>query len=312
MPTSQKVEKDKYELISVWDTDAKNYGEFNLPYKLFDVPTEELSKNAFWRNLFIYAKSYALEAGCGTGKNSLVLTKIGVSSVLLDFSRDTILYCKELFRRCSCEGFFVVADLMHLPFKEAAFSFVHSDSSLEHVVGFKEAIREIARVTHIGGFVFVTVPNKMRLDGSDLHKKLARVEHMTTSFSTHQLRDSFQTEFLVVKIFGYDVISPGLMILIRSATNFLTQNAAGSMSRLRNNAEHAAAKHARYEAGYSILETVFLKWLDGPGLSQRLIRNWLISEQPCFLGFNLCIIAKKITPRTLNRSHLSRTPNKKS
>lgn len=305
MSTYQKAELDEYEQVAVWDTDAKNYRNLGLPGEMFEVSTSELRQNVFWKNLFKYSRGLALEAGCGTGKNSLVLTKKGVTPVLLDFSRDTISYCKELFHDCGCDGFFIVADLLHLPFKLGAFDFVHSDSSMEHIVGFEEAIREIARVTRDGGHVFVTVPNKMRLDGSDLHKKLARVEHLTNSFTANQLRNSFETQFLVVKVFGYDVISPTLMLILRSITKSISKKASHSIGVLRDSASRSAARHARYEAGSSILEAAVLKWLDGSSIGQRLIGKWLTGEHSCFLSFNLCIVAKMVSLSDVKESFVS-------
>ena len=86
-----------------WDEDSSNYEELSLPYCIFSTPLDDLCQSVFWRSLLKYASGLALEAGCGTGKNSLVLTKKGVIPVLLDFSKDTIRYCKHLFNSCGCE-----------------------------------------------------------------------------------------------------------------------------------------------------------------------------------------------------------------
>lgn len=281
------------QLVEPWNKDARDYAELSLPYRIFTTPMDELMQSAFWRNLLRYASGLALEAGCGTGKNSLILARNGVKPVLLDFSRRTIEYCKALFKRCGCDAFFVVADLTRMPFRTGAFDFVHSDSTLEHVVDHAEAIREVARVIRKGGYVFATVPNKLRIDGSDLHAKIAHVEHISCSFTSKQLRSLFESSFEVIRIFGYDFISPAIMIILRKFTKNVLGNQKSKTKVLTDRAARSAATCARAEAGSSMLELMFLTWLYGAGVAQRSIRRWLVEEHSPLLSFNLGVVAKK-------------------
>ena len=280
-------------LVVPWDKDARNYAELSLPYRIFTEPMDELSQSAFWRNLLRYASGLALEAGCGTGKNSLILARNNVEPVLMDFSIRTIAHCKDLFRRCGCDALFVVADLTRMPFKTGIFDFVHSDSTLEHVVDYAEAIREIARVTRKGGYIFATVPNKLRIGGSDLYAKLAHVEHISRSFTPKQLKKLFETYLKVIKIFGYDVISPTMTAILRRLTKNAPSKRNFKTKTIRDRAARSAARYARAEAGSSVLELMFLSWLDKKGAMQRTICRWLVEEHSCLVSFNLGVIAKK-------------------
>jgi ubiquinone/menaquinone biosynthesis C-methylase UbiE len=280
-------------LAAPWDKEARDYAELSLPYHIFTTPIDELLQSTFWRNLLGYAAGLALEAGCGTGKNSLILARNNVKPVLMDFSRRTIVYCKDLFRRCGCDALFVVADVTRMPFKTGVFDFVHSDSTLEHVVDYTGAIREIARVTGKGGYIFATVPNKLRIDGSDLHAKLAHVEHISRSFTPKQLKKSFETYLKVIKIFGYDVISPTITVMLRR----LVKNAPSmwniKTNIIRDKVARSAARYTRAEAGSSALELMFLSWLDKRGAIQRTVRRWLVEEHSCLISLNLGVIARK-------------------
>jgi len=280
-------------LVVSWDKNATNYAELSLPYHIFTAPMDELLQSAFWRNLLRYSSGLALEAGCGTGKNSLILARNNIKPVLVDFSRRTIVYCKNLFRRRGCDALFVVADLTQMPFKTGAFDFVHSDSTLEHVVDCTGAIREIARVTRNRGYVFATVPNKLRIDGSDLHAKLAHVEHISRSFTPKQLKKLFETHLKVIKIFGYDVVSPTMTAILRRLTRNASSKRNLKTKTIRDRVARSAAKYARAEAGSSVLELMFFSWLDKKGAMQRSIRRWLVEEHSCLVSINLGIIAKK-------------------
>jgi ubiquinone/menaquinone biosynthesis C-methylase UbiE len=60
---------------------------------------------------------------------------------------------------------FVEADARKLPFKDEEFDVVVAFSTIEHIPdeGWRKALAEIARVTKKGGYVVVTIPNKLNI-----------------------------------------------------------------------------------------------------------------------------------------------------
>lgn len=285
------------QLTEHWDDDSSSYDKLSLPYRVYSAPLDELCQSVFWRNLLKNASGLALEAGCGTGKNSLVLTKKGVTPVLLDFSKDTIRYCKRLFSRCGCEGFFVVGDLTRMPFREMVFDFVHSDSTLEHVQDYGNATKEIFRITKKGGDIFITVPNKLKLDGSDLHAKITHIDYINRSFTPNQFTKDFNKYFKIEKVFGYDILSPVYMVIVRKIAKIIPAvgNNQSENTTIHEQAARSAAICARTEAGSNFLELTVFNWLERKGLAQRSIRKWLLAEHSTLVSFNLGLLAKKCT-----------------
>ncbi|MCB4790965.1 MAG: class I SAM-dependent methyltransferase [Elusimicrobia bacterium] len=74
-----------------------------------------------------------IELGCGTGTLSGVLAKKGRSVTLIDYSPDTIDFCKNVFGCAGLEASFLVADVLKtLSLKENSFDCVWSCGLLEH------------------------------------------------------------------------------------------------------------------------------------------------------------------------------------
>lgn len=272
---------------SSWDKSASNYQQFKMPLKLFDLPIEKLSEQILWQKLFKYAKGLAIEAGCGTGKNSLMLTKLQVTSVLFDFSVETIRQTKEIFKAVNKEGFFVVGDMRHMPFKNEAFDFAHSDSTLEHIPEIKKVVKEIDRITAKGGHVFITVPNKLRIDGVEFWKKLAQPTYTQNTYTPKELKSLFKdTQMHVEDFFGYDVLSPLWSFLLRRIQQILHIETSRSQRRM-------TASIVREEGGQDFFEQLVLGWLSKSGFLQRNLQKFITSKHNALVSINLAIILKK-------------------
>ncbi|MCC6019083.1 MAG: class I SAM-dependent methyltransferase [Candidatus Verstraetearchaeota archaeon] len=136
--------KTKYNKIPLWD-ELSELVYFLL--RLF-IPT--------LRNKVI------IETGSGTGRISLRLAKCGGKVILLDISRNAIMYSKKLAREMNIDCDFIVGSIFYLPLREYSIDVVWSSGVLEHYE-FNEqqkSINEALRVLKQNGRLIVIVPNR--------------------------------------------------------------------------------------------------------------------------------------------------------
>lgn len=93
-----------------------------------------------------------LDAGCGSGGNLATYTRLG-DVMGVDTEPEALGHA--LGRGYRAVG---MASLDGLPFRDGAFDLVCATDVIEHVKGDLEALREMRRVTAIGGHLLVTVP----------------------------------------------------------------------------------------------------------------------------------------------------------
>lgn len=143
-----------------------------------------------------------LEAGSGTGRivNFLALTT-GSLGTGVDFSMKGNVLAAQTAAVLGLPSTFVCADLVRLPFCDAAFDVVFSDSVVEHLPDPQAAIIEVSRVVRPGGLVVVTTPNRLRPDGWDLYRWLARPAYLQRSFTPWELGSLFRRAGLTVEGF---------------------------------------------------------------------------------------------------------------
>lgn len=100
-----------------------------------------------------------LEAGCGSGKNSLVVARERhVPVVGVDACREACRLARQLLAREGQTGLFVVGDLRRLPFKDGVFGYIYAGGSYEHFTDTASAVQEAWRVLRPGGRVNAAVP----------------------------------------------------------------------------------------------------------------------------------------------------------
>jgi len=118
------------------DTGASDYekavvSEYGLKHKYFTT--------------FIWGKTFSelfLDYGCGTGVASRTLIKTGRKVVAFDISRKMVSITKEVL-----DVPVIVADALHLPFKNQAFSTICVTGVLHHILDLETAFDEIRRCT---------------------------------------------------------------------------------------------------------------------------------------------------------------------
>ena len=117
--------------------------------------------------------SKLLEVGCGSGALSLALCKeTGADCTLVDNEDIALEYAKMVIGD-SVRASYVNADATKLPFSDKSFDFVHSVGLIEHFENstVEKMISEMLRVTEVGGYVYLAVPNYFSPDLLGLWRK---------------------------------------------------------------------------------------------------------------------------------------------
>jgi SAM-dependent methyltransferase len=108
-----------------------------------------------------------LDVGCGVGQVVARLSEAGFEAYGVDVSEPNIARARRFCPRCQ------VYDGRVLPFPDAHFAAVGALNVLEHVEEPEAFIRELVRVTAIGGRVVLSSPNFMRVLGfRDYHPRM--------------------------------------------------------------------------------------------------------------------------------------------
>jgi len=129
------------------------------------------------RDFFKVLKNYCLkekemkilEAGCGSGRDSLLLSSLGFDCTAVDISNSPLRKLEaaaKSFQKKFPEKKLalhpVQADIFSLPFEDNAFNLVFNSGVLEHFNSDMRVnlLKELARVTSDSGYVCIVTPNK--------------------------------------------------------------------------------------------------------------------------------------------------------
>ena len=109
----------------------------------------------------------ALDVGCGVGQVVARLASDGFEAYGVDVSEPNIERAKKVCPRCQ------LYDGRKLPFTDQFFDSVGALNVLEHVEQPEDFLRELVRVTRVGGQLLVSSPNFFRVFGfRDYHPKM--------------------------------------------------------------------------------------------------------------------------------------------
>lgn len=98
---------------------------------------------------YVEEKAHILDAGCGDGYGSFLLSELGIKVIGADISAEMI---EKANKRSQSENLtFIQGDLTKLPFEDETFSGVMAINSIEWTEVPLQAINEIKRVTKPGG-----------------------------------------------------------------------------------------------------------------------------------------------------------------
>jgi SAM-dependent methyltransferase len=179
----------------------------------------EIMKNFFESE----TSSLILDGGCGTGRSSIGLAKMGHKVICIDAIPEAIRLSKLFYREADTRADFVIGDILYLPFVNETFDGVFSGGVLEHFLNVDNPLKEYVRVLKkdngllaasvpniFGGFaLFNHILNPRRfLYWLDKEKRLIHREKL---FTLNETNETFERNGLhVVKIlpFRLDMILP--------------------------------------------------------------------------------------------------------
>jgi O-antigen biosynthesis protein len=131
-----------------------------------------------------------LDAGCGVGYGSVLLSVAGAAEVTgVDISESAV---EESARRGAGSARFVVGDLAALPFADDSFDLVVCFETIEHVPDQERALDELRRVLAPNGLLAISSPNRdVYQEGNPFH---------THEYTPAELRSTLGTRFANVRL----------------------------------------------------------------------------------------------------------------
>lgn len=120
---------------------------------------ESEHRGRYWWAAQLAKERKVLDAGCGTGYGTEILTAAGAESVVgIDISHEAIDYARSSFEGALSR--FVLGDLRELPFGDDTFDLVVCFEVIEHVEEQQRVIGELHRVLRAGGLLAISSPNR--------------------------------------------------------------------------------------------------------------------------------------------------------
>jgi SAM-dependent methyltransferase len=136
------------------EADARDgYREWSVSYDEPGNPIIALEQPALWSLLDSVAPGRALDAACGTGRHAEHLVALGHTVVGVDITAEML----ERARINVPAASFTHGDLLAIPATDDEFDVIVCGLALSHLVDLDGAVRELARVLHPGGHMFLSV-----------------------------------------------------------------------------------------------------------------------------------------------------------
>lgn len=100
-----------------------------------------------------------LDIGCGEGRNSLYLSRVGFNVISIDLSSEAVRATKQIFFSQDLRGLSMRADARHLSIADESVDGILAHHVFDHMDGesFKLATSEATRVLKIGGVMLLTL-----------------------------------------------------------------------------------------------------------------------------------------------------------
>lgn len=126
----------------------KNFNKEEYYSQAYAMLKERLKKNV----IRLDGVKHALDDGCGGGRYSLALKKLGCARVSgVDISVNSIALARSMNPFNDSQVQFSVSSVLELPFEPESFDFVFSNGVLHHTRSTEQGISEIFRVLKKGG-----------------------------------------------------------------------------------------------------------------------------------------------------------------
>lgn len=163
-----------------------------------------------------------LDIGCGTGRHSILLCKMGFNVVGVDFSKEMIKLAKKNAKKQNLNIKFIVADIRYLPFKGKRFNCCLAIAVIHHLKKQrKKALKEIARVAR--NQVLISIWNKSQsrfiFSKKDVFipwkykgKVYQRYYHL---FTKKEIVDLIKSQLEIIRVFPKKLFSKNIFVLAR-------------------------------------------------------------------------------------------------
>ncbi len=147
--------KTKEEFLDTYEKEAPDY-DFNRlsTFEHRKILSEQI--RTLSHLLSKYKPKKILEAGCGTGRILIPLSKKGYDIQGFDLSKNMLAQLKKKDASVKTK----VGDIENIPYEKNSFDFVYSVTVLMHLPDIKKAFKELYRVTEENGVLVFDVPNK--------------------------------------------------------------------------------------------------------------------------------------------------------
>ncbi len=130
----------------------KDFKKEEYYIQAYNLLKERLEKN----NIFLSGVTRALDDGCGGGRYTLVLKKLGCSFVIgIDASLNSIKFAKKMNLFNKSEVYFTASSVLELPFESEFFDFVFCNGVLHHTQSTEQGLKEIYRVLKKGSYCWL-------------------------------------------------------------------------------------------------------------------------------------------------------------
>ena len=158
-----------------------NLSQINPFDDLFECDKYALLKNYLYNYLL---RKQAVEKNI-RGKNSGLILEVGCGLSPMVTNSETIVYTElslpglQTLKHRHGQGWYVVADATHLPFRSDVFAHTVCSEVLEHIEDDRSALKELARVLKPSGKLIITFPHRRFY--------LARDDHFVKHFRRYEL-----------------------------------------------------------------------------------------------------------------------------
>ncbi|MCF6318850.1 MAG: class I SAM-dependent methyltransferase [Proteobacteria bacterium] len=138
------------------DLELEFTGERFTPECVREIWYEHYHRYAFAKNLV--KEKNILDAACGEGYGSNLLSEYAVEVTGLDIDNSSIEHAKKKYKRNNLT--FVEGSCSQLPFEDDSFDVVVSFETLEHLSEQKQMLKEFKRVLNKDGILIISTPDK--------------------------------------------------------------------------------------------------------------------------------------------------------
>jgi ubiquinone/menaquinone biosynthesis C-methylase UbiE len=157
--TFPKALDDKDRSVRAFYDGRADVYDANLPMTFLTHAEDETQlRNNFVDSLELNPASRVLEVACGTGRDSEIIAgRLGEQGhlYLQDISPNMLLQCRRRMDRTAANVSLCLSNATHLPFADRFFDAVYSFGGLGEFSDISRSLKEMVRVTKVGGKIVV-------------------------------------------------------------------------------------------------------------------------------------------------------------